>query len=39
MFEYLKERIQTDTEFVGDSQIKIVCNDVNSVPDELKQFA
>ena len=38
MYEYLKQRIQTDTKFVGDSQIKIVCNDVNSVPEELKQY-
>ena len=39
MFEYLKQRIQTDTKFVGDSQIKIICNDVNSVPEELRQYA
>jgi hypothetical protein len=39
MYEYLKQRIKTDTEFVGDSQIKIICNDVNSVPEELRQYA
>ena len=39
MYEYLKQRIQTDTKFVGDSQIKIICNDVNSVPEELRQYA
>jgi hypothetical protein len=39
MYEYLKQRIQTDTNLRDDSQIKIFCNDVNSVPEELKQFA
>jgi hypothetical protein len=38
MFEYLKQRIQTDSKFVEDSQIKIICNDVNSVPEELRQY-
>jgi hypothetical protein len=39
MFEYLKQRIQTDTKFVGDSQIKIICSNIDSVPEELKQFS
>jgi hypothetical protein len=39
MYEYLKQRIQMDTNLRDDSQIKIICNSVNSVPKELKQFA
>jgi hypothetical protein len=39
MYEYLKDRVQTDTKYVGDSEIKIICYDINSVPDELRKFA
>ena len=39
MYEYLKQRIQMDTNLRDDSQIKIICNDVNSVPEELRQYA
>jgi hypothetical protein len=39
MFEYLKERVQTDTKYVDDTQIKIICYDINSVPEELRHYA
>jgi hypothetical protein len=39
MYEYLLERVQTDTKFVGDSHIKIICSNINSVPEQLRKFA
>jgi hypothetical protein len=39
MFEFLKQRIQTDTKYREDSQIKIICSNNDSVPEELRQFA
>jgi hypothetical protein len=38
MYEYLKQRIQTDTTLRDDSQIKIICDYFNSVPEELRQY-